>query len=262
MIGLWWRVFLHVFWKRNKKKEVCFYESKWRVVFFARFLKISLEDEHEYEQALTYIGTMTFTDVCWTLTHFFQARFEDGKINHTFFTPGCQQHAVVRQRVGEPAARSDNEVSYHPVLWLYSHDGRRFVFYFFIFAIFEEFFCWLPFLLPFFFMCGTAEPGLLPKTQPEEFIHIFVNQMDWLLTFLERMVQTRPQLHSQVYDTLLELYLRPENTAGGTEAAWKIWQKKVTIWAVVLNINVDFFTRRCPHTRKPSYGLVAQHTGV
>jgi hypothetical protein len=48
------------------------------------------------------------------------------------------------------------------------------------------------------------------RTQPEEFIHIFVNQTSSLLKFLEHMVDKQPDSAPQVYDTLLELYLQAE----------------------------------------------------
>jgi hypothetical protein len=56
---------------------------------------------------------------------------------------------------------------------------------------------------------GGGELGSsLPKAQPQDFIHIFVNQTASLLKFLEHMVQQQPDSAPQVYDTLLELYLQ------------------------------------------------------
>eukprot|EP00053_Salpingoeca_punica_P016663 m.158284 g.158284 ORF g.158284 m.158284 type:complete len:971 (+) comp17016_c0_seq1:203-3115(+) len=49
------------------------------------------------------------------------------------------------------------------------------------------------------------------KAKAEEYIHIFVNQLPSLTKFLEHIVQTQPDSPQQVYDTLLELYLRSEN---------------------------------------------------
>lgn len=45
------------------------------------------------------------------------------------------------------------------------------------------------------------------KGEPEEFIHIFVNQPEWLTDFLEYMVQQQ-STSPVVYNTLLELYLK------------------------------------------------------
>lgn len=44
---------------------------------------------------------------------------------------------------------------------------------------------------------------------PEEFIHIFVNQPDWLTRFLEFII-SQGDAAGLIYNTLLELYLREE----------------------------------------------------
>ncbi|KAF8764622.1 Vacuolar protein sorting-associated protein like [Argiope bruennichi] len=46
------------------------------------------------------------------------------------------------------------------------------------------------------------------STNPEEFIHIFVNNTDRLLEFLEHMIKIRPTSSSLVYNTYLELCLK------------------------------------------------------
>ena len=52
----------------------------------------------------------------------------------------------------------------------------------------------------------TAPPGKV-KAQPDEFIHIFVNQPGELAKFLEHIIQKGTSSH-HIYNTLLELYLR------------------------------------------------------
>ncbi|KAM9989103.1 hypothetical protein ACTFIY_005145 [Dictyostelium cf. discoideum] len=52
--------------------------------------------------------------------------------------------------------------------------------------------------------------GFKQKSAPEEFIHIFVSQADWLVKFLEYMVQQGNNESSLIYNTLLELYLRDD----------------------------------------------------
>ncbi|EGG22194.1 RING zinc finger-containing protein [Cavenderia fasciculata] len=47
------------------------------------------------------------------------------------------------------------------------------------------------------------------KATPDEFIDIFVNQPEWLIKFLEYMIQTGND-SAQIYNTLLELYLRDD----------------------------------------------------
>ncbi|EGC37991.1 hypothetical protein DICPUDRAFT_76416 [Dictyostelium purpureum] len=49
----------------------------------------------------------------------------------------------------------------------------------------------------------------LEKSSPEEFIHIFVSKSEWLVKFLEYMVQQNIESPA-VYNTLLELYLRED----------------------------------------------------
>ncbi|KAL6049387.1 Vacuolar protein sorting-associated protein 11 [Balamuthia mandrillaris] len=51
--------------------------------------------------------------------------------------------------------------------------------------------------------------GTKAKAAPEEFIHIYVKQPEWLTTFLEFIV-TQGEVSSLIYNTLLELYLRHE----------------------------------------------------
>lgn len=50
------------------------------------------------------------------------------------------------------------------------------------------------------------------KANPDEFIHIFVNQEEWLINFLEFIIQKTEASHL-IYNTLLELYLRPANSS-------------------------------------------------
>ena len=46
------------------------------------------------------------------------------------------------------------------------------------------------------------------KSAPESFIHIFVNQPQWLTNFIEFMIKVEPDSSPILYDTLLELYLK------------------------------------------------------
>ncbi|XP_023235262.1 vacuolar protein sorting-associated protein 11 homolog [Centruroides sculpturatus] len=48
----------------------------------------------------------------------------------------------------------------------------------------------------------------IQRAQPEEFIHIFVNNTEKLLEFLQHMVRERPSSSALVYNTLLELQLQ------------------------------------------------------
>lgn len=57
-----------------------------------------------------------------------------------------------------------------------------------------------------------GDGGAVDKAAPEEFIHIYVNQKEHLLHFLEHMVNVQPNSAAQVYDTLLELYLQVAST--------------------------------------------------
>ncbi|KAF2073113.1 hypothetical protein CYY_005582 [Polysphondylium violaceum] len=54
------------------------------------------------------------------------------------------------------------------------------------------------------------------KAAPEEFIHIFVSQPEWLVKFLEYMVQQNNDA-PLVYNTLLELYLREDKSIPKTD---------------------------------------------
>eukprot|EP01133_Synstelium_polycarpum_P001183 gene1183-1361_t len=53
------------------------------------------------------------------------------------------------------------------------------------------------------------------KAAPEEFIHIFVSQPEWLTTFLEYTIQQGNET-PLIYNTLLELYLRDDKPTGNS----------------------------------------------
>jgi hypothetical protein len=55
--------------------------------------------------------------------------------------------------------------------------------------------------------------SMRPKAKAEEFIHIFVNQPEWLTKFLEYIV-TQGGAGNLIYNTLLELYLREDDDVG------------------------------------------------
>ncbi|KAG8192364.1 hypothetical protein JTE90_029095 [Oedothorax gibbosus] len=61
-------------------------------------------------------------------------------------------------------------------------------------------------------LCTDYDPSQLPSekksSNPEEFIHIFVNNSERLLEFLEHMIKVRPTSSSLVYNTYLELCLK------------------------------------------------------
>ena len=63
---------------------------------------------------------------------------------------------------------------------------------------------------------GEEEPQ---RARPEEFIHIYVNQTEFLLDFLEFMVQAQPGSSNVIYNTLLELYLHRD--ASDKPGAWQ-----------------------------------------
>jgi hypothetical protein len=72
---------------------------------------------------------------------------------------------------------------------------------------------------PCFILQSTNElPQPLPRAQPEQFIHIFVKNMGWLLDFLESITRIHTDSSPLVWDTLLELYLRDDVGAIGDDA--------------------------------------------
>ncbi|KYR00557.1 RING zinc finger-containing protein [Tieghemostelium lacteum] len=60
---------------------------------------------------------------------------------------------------------------------------------------------------------STVGLGTKLKAAPEEFIHIFVSQTEWLVKFLEYMIQQNND-SPMVYNTMLELYLREDQQRG------------------------------------------------
>ncbi|KAJ3447573.1 vacuolar protein sorting-associated protein 11 [Anaeramoeba flamelloides] len=48
------------------------------------------------------------------------------------------------------------------------------------------------------------------KLKPEKFIHFFVEKPNWLIYFLEKVIEKDPNASTSVYGTLLELYLRDD----------------------------------------------------
>eukprot|EP00055_Hartaetosiga_balthica_P005109 m.14455 g.14455 ORF g.14455 m.14455 type:complete len:1016 (-) comp4316_c0_seq1:135-3182(-) len=65
-----------------------------------------------------------------------------------------------------------------------------------------------------------------PPADPENFIHLYVDQQEHLVTFLEFMVEQRSDLNPKVYDTLLELYLRrhPDNAEDTRDRNHKVME--------------------------------------
>uniref|UniRef100_L7M659 Vacuolar protein sorting-associated protein 11 homolog n=1 Tax=Rhipicephalus pulchellus TaxID=72859 RepID=L7M659_RHIPC len=57
-------------------------------------------------------------------------------------------------------------------------------------------------------LCNDRSGSSLHRSHPEDFIHIFVNNSEELLRFLEHMVNVQPDSSSLVYNTLLELHLQ------------------------------------------------------
>eukprot|EP01135_Chromosphaera_perkinsii_P001580 Nk52_evm50s207 gene=Nk52_evmTU50s207 len=57
------------------------------------------------------------------------------------------------------------------------------------------------------------------RSSAERFIHLFADQIGWLCVFLEYIVDNLPPdcVDSRVFNTLLELYLRPEESADAAE---------------------------------------------
>ncbi|KJE89841.1 hypothetical protein CAOG_01266 [Capsaspora owczarzaki ATCC 30864] len=54
----------------------------------------------------------------------------------------------------------------------------------------------------------SSTPSKIARAKPEEFIHIYVNQMSWLMFFLEQIIDKISDASPLVYNTLLELYLK------------------------------------------------------
>ncbi|XP_071483682.1 vacuolar protein sorting-associated protein 11 homolog [Diadema antillarum] len=54
---------------------------------------------------------------------------------------------------------------------------------------------------------GGGMPPPIQRASVEEFIHIFVNNSSQLMEFLEHMIKVQTESSSQIYNTLLELYL-------------------------------------------------------
>jgi len=51
------------------------------------------------------------------------------------------------------------------------------------------------------------------KITPEDFVHIFVGQSEWLIKYLEFVVHTLRTSSPLIYNTLLELYLRRDDNS-------------------------------------------------
>ncbi|KII68704.1 Vacuolar protein sorting-associated protein 11 [Thelohanellus kitauei] len=55
-------------------------------------------------------------------------------------------------------------------------------------------------------MCTYSDTNPVPSS-PEDFIHIFIGQRNYLQSFLEFIVKINPDCSNQIYNTLIELYI-------------------------------------------------------
>jgi len=120
------------------------------------YLKIQIEDEKHFQEAVDYIGTLPFEEAERNLkTYGKELVNEVPESTTTLLTTLC--------------------TGYTP-----TGDGAD----------------------------GADGGGTREKARPEEFIHIYVNQAEHLLKFLEHITTVQPNSATQIYDTLLELYLQ------------------------------------------------------
>ena len=75
---------------------------------------------------------------------------------------------------------------------------------------------------------------------------MFVNQMSHLLIFLEYSVEVNPNRKAEVYNTLLELYLRPNV---GKDTVEKRDEREEKALALLKNASAKYDDNQCSHFR-------------
>lgn len=144
------------------------------------YLKILLEDTKDYMKALDYISTLSLFEAEQNMKHYGKAMMGALPEKTTTFLKSLCSFYV-------PKKSSE-----------FSHGGA---------AQAKE----LSSILEDLSFMEAAESADTVKARPENFIHIFVNQEQWLLDFLEYIVsQNEAGTSPAVYNTLLELYMQDD----------------------------------------------------
>lgn len=147
------------------------------------YLKVQLEDEKNFQDALKYIATLPFEDAEKNLATYGKELVNELPDETTqLLSKLCTSYTPEVPADGSGALASlDAPV---PVASSAAEDelfgGPR----------------------------SASSSGSPKCSRPEDYIHIYVNKTSHLLRFLEHMVTVKPDCASQVYDTLLELYLQ------------------------------------------------------
>ncbi|XP_032237087.2 vacuolar protein sorting-associated protein 11 homolog isoform X2 [Nematostella vectensis] len=169
------------------------------------YLKIQLEDLHDYQKALEYIAQLDFYEAESNMKAYGKCLLNNVPIEATnLLKKLCTSYKPNRVEVTVP----NKEISSPVTSGLIS-------------------------TLP-----GMLDPMETDKkthrSRPEEFIHIFVHQKAKLIEFLEHMTQMFPKSSSLLYNTLLELYLN--NAAHETDVKGQVIHEKK---ALDLLMNVE-----------------------
>lgn len=54
-------------------------------------------------------------------------------------------------------------------------------------------------------------PGSIHKARPQDYLHLFLNKSEYLVEFLEHLIQTQTGWSTQIYNALVEHYLVRRN---------------------------------------------------
>ena len=154
------------------------------------YLKVQLEDEKNFQDALTYIGTLPFEDAEKNLATYGKELVNELPDATTkLLSKLCTGYTPETPADGSGAATLETSLGSTGG----GGDGGSGA------SAAED---------ELFGGARSTSSGAPKCSRPEDYIHIYVNKTTYLLQFLEHMVTVKPDSASQVYDTLLELYLQ------------------------------------------------------
>eukprot|EP01132_Coremiostelium_polycephalum_P001153 gene1153-1462_t len=173
------------------------------------YLKILLEDLEEDEKALHYIQTLSFEEADKNLKKY-------GKMLVSNL-PEATTHLLMKlctdyQPIGGGQNNNNNQQQQHHQsthYGSYHNDPAN--------LRLDDLRVSTSSMSPSLASMGYGDKSQKLRSAPEEFIHIYVSQPEWLVKFLEYIVQQGND-SPLVHNTLLELYLRDEKSSSTTSS--------------------------------------------
>eukprot|EP00164_Ancoracysta_twista_P003478 GFYU01004640.1.p1 GENE.GFYU01004640.1~~GFYU01004640.1.p1 ORF type:complete len:938 (-),score=267.55 GFYU01004640.1:157-2970(-) len=172
------------------------------------YLKIQLEDMHDYQSALSYISTQGFYEAECNLEKHGKVLMASLPDQTTALLKKLCTHYVPKV----PDKKTGGGNRGHAEIAAPSAGSAG----------------------------STAAGGAPVKASPENFIHIFVGQPRWLTDFLEYMQSEEPNQPPVISNTLLELYLRDDDLANDPQKETKVRDRRDKALALLRNEHSNY----------------------